>query len=282
MIMDSQTNELYLADCLTTKYPKFYREFEKVLGRCNIKPNFLSPTKDIWARDYMPIQVSNDRFVQFTYNPDYLQPKKYQKTISDVESICKVINLEPIKSKLIVDGGNIIKYSDKVIMCDKVFSENRNITEKNLIKELKELLQVDKLYFVPWDKSDIIGHADGMVRFIDDNTVLINDYSKEKPKYQKSFRIALHKAGLNWIELPYNPYINSHNLSAEGIYINYLQMKQGVIVPTYNRKEDEDAVKIIEQILIGQNIETVESAEIAKEGGVLNCISWNLSVRHNQ
>jgi agmatine deiminase len=97
----------------------------------------------------MPIQITKEKFVKFTYNPDYLQPKKYQKTISDVDSICKAINLATQKSTLIVDGGNISRTTDKVIMCDKGFNENKNLSEKEVIKQIKELFQIDKLFFVP-------------------------------------------------------------------------------------------------------------------------------------
>ena len=30
-------------------------------------------TADIWCRDYMPIQLDQDRFCQFVYAPDYLR-----------------------------------------------------------------------------------------------------------------------------------------------------------------------------------------------------------------
>ncbi len=77
MIPDEKTNSLYLADCLPKKQPKFFQRFEKILIDCNIQYSFLPNTKDIWAVDFMPVQISKDEFVQFTYNPDYLQPKKY-------------------------------------------------------------------------------------------------------------------------------------------------------------------------------------------------------------
>ena len=48
-----------------------------------------------------------------------------------------------------------------------------------MIDSLTELFEVDKIIFIPTDEDDIFGHADGMVRFIDDDTVLINNYSKE-------------------------------------------------------------------------------------------------------
>ena len=57
MITDDQTNFLYLADSLPKKYPSFYNEFEKVLTDCNIPFQLLTPTKDVWAVDYMPVQI---------------------------------------------------------------------------------------------------------------------------------------------------------------------------------------------------------------------------------
>ena len=122
MIHDSETNFLYLADSLgKEKYSAFLDRFENVLKKYSIPYNFLSDTKDIWAVDYMPVQITADKFVQFNYNPDYLQSKTQLKTISNVDSICKSIKLTPTKSKLVVDGGNITRTTNAVIMCDKVF-----------------------------------------------------------------------------------------------------------------------------------------------------------------
>ena len=221
MITDIQTNKLFLADSLPIKQPRFFVRFSKVLKDCNIHFRFLPYTKDIWAVDFMPIQIRRNEFVQFTYNPDYLQSQKYRSTISDVDRICEAIKLPTTKSKLVVDGGNVIRATDKVIMCDKVFYENKHISEKDIIKQLKELLEVDKLYFVPWDKDDFTGHVDGMVRFIDNDTVLINSYCQEKPEYQRCLRISLHNAGLDLVELPYNPPKDTDPDSAEGLYLNY-------------------------------------------------------------
>ena len=53
-------------------------------------------------------------------------------------------------------------------------------------------------------------------------------------------------------------------------------MKQAVIIPTFKRKEDDKAIRILEQVFKGQTISTVDSNEIAKEGGILNCITWNI------
>lgn len=278
MITDCLTNRLYLSDCLPHKQPVFYPLFKHVLEGIQIPFEFLPNTKDIWAVDFMPVQVVHNEFVQFTYNPDYLRPKKYRSFITNVDSVCKAIDITTQKSPLVVDGGNVIKGRDKVIMCDKVFHENPQLTEKQIIKELQSLFEVDKLVFIPWDRSDFTGHADGMVRFIDEDTVLINDYSKESISYQRNFRMALHNAGLDWMELPYNPYPNSNGDSACGVYINFLQMQQAIILPVFNSQFDDRAFKVISEVFKGQVIRTVNSTALAEQGGILNCISWNIAV----
>jgi len=277
MIPDKQTNFLYLADTLPKNYSNFFRQFEKVLNDSNINFQLLPNTKDVWAVDYMPIQIDKDSFVQFIYNPDYLRDTiKWSKTISDVDIICKQINLLPKKSNIVLDGGNVTRTTDKVIMCDKIFTENPNLKEKNLIRELQELFQVDKLIFIPTHPIDFTGHADGMVRFFDSNTVLINDYSRETMEFQLKFRLALHNAGLNYIEIPYNPYDNKKDEHANGEYINFLQMQQAIIIPTFGIKEDDVVIKQFEQLFTGQRIATVDGNDLAFDGGILNCITWNI------
>lgn len=276
MITDSQTNFLYLADTLPTKYPDFYKRFEKVLTDCNINFALLPNTKDVWAVDFMPIQTELNKFVRFVYNPSYLQTKKYLKTISDVDEICKAIGIETIKTDIIIDGGNVTRWTNKVIMTDRVFKDNPTYERKQLIKKLYELLRVDIIYFVPEQPGDFTGHSDGMVRFVDEHTVIINDYKQEKEWFYRAFEIAIHNTGLDYITIPYNVYDNKSNDHANGDYINYLQMENTVIIPTFGIKEDDLAVRQLETIFAGQNIQTTESNEIAYDGGILNCITWNI------
>ena len=154
--------------------------------------------------------------------------------------------------------------------------ENNKIPERDLIKQLEELFEVDKVLFVPWDTNDFTGHADGMVRFIDNYTVLINDYSKENEEFQRCFRMSLHNAGLDWIELPYNPPFDPTFESAKGLYLNYFQINRVIIVPTFKSKSDDKAIKVLEKVFKGNTIVTVECSDLAEEGGLLNCITWNI------
>lgn len=165
-------------------------------------------------------------------------------------------------------------------MCDKVFRENSHIHEKQLIKELRKAFEVDTIIFIPTHPMDYTGHADGMVRFLDDKTVLINDFSREQKQFQITLHMALHNAGLEYIEVPYNPYENVDYVQAIGEYINYMQMDGLVFVPIFGMKEDDKAIAVFEKIFNRATIRAINCNEIAKEGGILNCITWNIKVNH--
>ena len=272
MITDQQSNFLYLSEWLPKCHPTFYGEFEKVLQQYNINFKQLSNTNDIWAVDFMPIQIEKDKFLQFVYRPDYLvNNKKKHKFITDASLACEAIGIKPIKYDIVLDGGNVIRTKDRVIMCEKVFKENKIIKKGDLIGQLKEAFQVDRITFIPQDPYDKIGHADGMIRFLTDDTVLINEYSSEDYILKERLLTIL-----KYIEIPYNPYSNDKKDDAKGIYINYLQMEQTIILPIYGMEEDIVAIKQFEELFSTNNIATIDSKEIALGGGILNCLSWNI------
>lgn len=277
MIIDGQTNFVFIADTLQNKHPRFYEEFTTKLIQAKISFGILPNTKDIWAVDFMPIQVSETKFVRFTYKPDYLtSTKKWSRTISDVDSICESIGIKTIKSDIILDGGNVSKWYNTVLMTTKIFTENRKIPELELIEQLKNLLEVNNIYFVPVEKGDWLGHIDGMARFIDSETVLINDFGREGMRSYIDFHTALLNSKLNWKTFPFDPYDNVSDDDATGIYLNYLELEDCLFLPTFGIPADELAVERAKEIFVDKNIVTVKSNEPAKNNGILNCLTWNI------
>lgn len=274
MITDNKTNKIYLSGLLPEKFTRFYNEFYKVLMENGITLELLPHTNDIWAKDYMPVQVSESEFIRFKYDPDYLLPEPYPASKTDSKLVCDAIGLKYSDSSINLDGGNVVRTNKKVIMCDKIINENKHISKAELERQIIELFQIEELIFVPWEgeKIDFAGHADGMVRFIDDHTVFINDYDY----HQNPLKKALKDANLEWVPLPCDS-LKNYN-SAVGYYINFLQMEQAIIMPTFKRKDPEKALDILEDAFPKKLIVTVESDEIAKWGGVLNCISWNVKL----
>jgi agmatine deiminase len=277
LIIDNDTNVVYLADTLPVRFPYFSNSFADALVKQGIEFHYLADTKDIWAVDYMPIQILPDQFVSFQYHPDYLmRSKPAKKTITNTDDICKKLGINVRKSDIILDGGNVIRWKDKVIMTDKIFRENPAYSPNRLLYLLSDQLGLDQIILVPQAPYDEIGHADGMVRFLDANTVLLNNYSKETKRHQNAIKKALSSAGLSMETIPYNPYQNQNDLQATGIYINYLQMHNALFIPVYGMKEDETVVQRLESVFPNLSIIPIRSEDIAIEGGVLNCISWNI------
>lgn len=271
----ASTTQLYVADCLQLKYPRFYRAFAELCHKAGIDFRIIPKTKDIWVRDYMHLQTPDRRFIKFRYDPNYLQGT-YAETKSNTELICKELGISTVTSHIVLDGGNLVRTQNRGLMCDKVFDENPKIDRETLIEQLKQLLQLTDLIIVPRQPFDKIGHVDGMARFLNDDTVLINDYSKESKRFQRVFRSSLEQADLNTIEISYNPYNNVNYIDATGTYINYLQMKGVVIAPTFGMASDTDAIKAFKLVFPDMQVFFIDCKEIAVEGGVLNCVSWTI------
>lgn len=282
MITDAETNFVYFSELLRQKpeFRNFHNKLNLLLNNHSIAHDYLAETRDIWCRDYMPVQVQKDRYIGFSYDPDYLKGKEWEglRTYSDL--VYEPMSLQTEKSAIVLDGGNVIKGKSKVILTDKVLIENhRNYTPERLLGKLKKLFEVDTIILIPWDDSEIFGHADGMIRFIDDDHVLINGYfSAYGKKFRDGFFGALESHNLRYTELTFDVPHPAEDLNWG--YINYLQMDKLLIVPQFGIQEDNQAAEQIKNIFpaYAENgqIETINAREIIRHGGVLNCISWNV------
>ncbi|HYF66702.1 MAG TPA: agmatine deiminase family protein [Ohtaekwangia sp.] len=275
MILDNETSLLYLSDNIRSR-ATFFAELSALLQSRKIQYHLLPNTRDIWAVDYMPVQVALDRFVQFRYQPDYLQSAKYITTQTDPDEVCKDIGLDRIHSNIILDGGNIIKGKKWAILTDKVFKENPLVPQKKIVAQLEELFDV-KVIVIPREPYDFTGHADGMLRYYDEETLLINDYGNHlSVSYRARLAKVLASQGFKLITIPYAP--NPSNLSsADGVYINFLEMKNFLLIPTFRNMADGKVVAIFEQLYPSSSIQTIDACDISKDGGVLHCISWPIA-----
>ena len=272
MIQDSQTNIVYLAEGLMFYHPLvselisgFYTE--------DVEFHWLPRTRkmeNIWVRDYMPIQLEKDLFLQYRYDPDYL--KGYPSYIPDYGGICKDLGLKCITTDIVMDGGNVIKCGSKVIMTDKIFKENPGYHKKELIDALEDLFFAE-LVIIPWDKYEMFGHADGMVRYIDGNRVLLNNFINFDPSLRKRLLDVL-SSHFEVEELNYKA-IRPSKLS--WVFLNYLQIKDCIFVPSLPIWENQQAQSQLDDVFRGYKIRMVGGVEdVAYEGGALNCVSWNI------
>ncbi len=87
----------------------------------------------------------------------------------------------------------------------------------------------------------------------------------------------IEKSGIEIIIFPsveVNEKNSNGDYTAKGVYINFAQIGNKILLPQFGFKEDETAFKILQQHF--DTIIPVNSNEIALNGGVLNCITWSI------
>ena len=276
----STEQTVYLSALLKTKYPDTCERLIQIIEKHHIKYGFLEGTKDIWCRDYMPVQTKSGKLIQFKYEPSYLRKdNEWDESRSDVKEICRLNNIDAEPSDINLDGGNVLICDDRAIISDRVFSENKDWNREKLVEELGRLLECE-IIIIPAENDDMTGHADGMVRFVNRNTILGNQLADEYKYWREGMQKVLEQYGLTYIDVPFfMPKDPKHPLSAVGVYVNYLEVNNLIVLPVFGRDEDEQVISIIKGIFPDRIIETIDYNEVAKEGGLLNCTTWVMSKR---
>ena len=265
---------IYFSSLLKTndKYKSATERLIATLTAHGIQYELLKNTSDIWLRDFMPVKTKSGKYISFQYEPSYL--KDYPKLRTDFrKEIAPSLSLENlVYSDINLDGGNIVfsPSRETAIISDRIFMENRNYSSAELVQELEQLLEA-MVIIIPSLRSDMTGHADGMVRFVDENTV-IGNASRSLFGLEAHIKVALRNHGIEVIDFPY---LDSKGDSAVGCYLNFLETEQSIFLPVFGVDMDSEAVETAKNIF-NKTIIPVNINEIAKDGGVLNCISWEI------
>ena len=300
MITDNLTNTVYFSSQLPEKCPILNAHITEALQKRGIPFSYLHGTKDIWCRDYMPIQIDERFYVFYDYTPNYLQDKIGQTLQTSPENVFNnesnnLLRLLPrsyktevhfdglrpipvknmvyhrIRIDLVLDGGNIVKCGDKIVMTDKVIIENEDKSPEGLQWLLEEAFR-NKIIFLPWDRNEKYGHSDGIIHYIGDNRVLMTNYSDFDKTFAKNYLRVLEKH-FDVVTLTYNVK-RKHERS--WAYINFLQVGNLILVPQLGIPEDELALEQISKALPDCEVVGIPALEAVRRGGALNCISWNI------
>lgn len=276
MLPDSLTNTVFLSDWLQEVCPTLYQNLTKVLKDNAVRYRILGNTNDIWCRDFMPIQTDEKRFVFYQYNPDYLQARhkrRYITSVNHVQNIDFLRQAETANLDLVIDGGNVVKCGNKVVMTEKVFVENNSRSRNEVQRLLEEAFRCN-IVFLPWDENEKCGHSDGIIHYVGDHRVLLTNYGDFDKSFAQAFLRILEKH-FEVIPLKYNV---KRQHARSWAYINYLQVDNLMLVPQLGIPEDGQALQQIAEALPACKVLGVPALEAVRKGGALNCISWNIKL----
>ena len=287
MVTEQYKDAIYFSSLFAWHYHNVYKEISDILVYHHIEHGTLLHTKDYWCRDYMPIQWGFKSYIQFRYEPDYLKDKPQYKT--NIIPVLKAMSrdMDITQSPLIVDGGNVVvcEANSKwigscmrgrkpiVIMTEKVFQENSQIDQSEVLAILKENFYGADIVFLPWDKYDICGHTDGIIHNIGDGKILVN-LKVYPPEIEREMRRRLSD-DFAVIDLKLSKYDEN-----SWAYINMLQTRDVIIIPGLGLPTDGEALSQIKELHPSYDgrIYQINIAPIIKKwGGALNCLSWTVT-----
>ncbi len=254
--------------------------YVRALGRERV---VVAPMLDIWMRDFTTSNPVSP--VMFRYTAEgqgggrsgQRQADAVQETLAIV---AEEAGLSFRETDLLNDGGNIVEDSAGNMVVSRKFLRDNRLTEATARKKLRRLTGARHIAFIEADEQGGLEHADGVVSFVDVNTLIINSYP-EDPDYARNLEKDL-RAGLPGVKIHeiITPYDGSETYderfgSACGLYTNVLLTPNRIYFPQFGIPEDRIALKQVRAVTT-REVVPVSSQQVCHMGGGVRCMSWQV------
>ena len=234
---------------------------------------------DIWVRDFLPLQnLQTGELYQHFFDPRYANyTPKFTDAIRRQVRGC-FPQAKPCDVR--IDGGNIVLTPDKkcAICLEKrtIFRKNDLAQKAHVEEELKRVLGVQEILWLPQQMGDKIGHIDGYIQFLGDflmeGTVDICDGLATEPLLNDKGTDTLRSYD-QFERVPLLCKINEEDwLSAQGIYVNFFETSRAVFVPQFNLPENDKVISIMREYT-HKPLVRVDCSQIAQYGGAVHCLT---------
>jgi len=230
---------------------------------------------DIWIRDFSPLFPANPS--KFIYAPDYLEAQISREVDASFRAFTQAAGLSFPADDLVIDGGNFVHNGvDKAVFTARVFSDNPELSPQEIETALNEALGLSEIAFIPEEVGDTTGHSDGMVMWVSEDKLLVNEYDEP---FRTRVLTAIETAfsGVSIVEIPsdYELEIWKDFVSACGIYVNALTTPDNIYLPIFGGERDDEIVGLIAD-QTEKEIITVNASQVCYMGGSGRCLSWQV------
>jgi len=234
---------------------------------------------DIWARDFTLVNPLNP--VQFKYTWASMTEKESREVQNSFGAFADKYDIKRSKTTLLLDGGNLVdNYAGGVITTTR-FMEDNELSYEEAKEALMDLLNATEVAILEPDE-EVLAHSDGMVMWLDENTLLVNNYS-EYPTFRDSVLNELEASFplATIIEVPVEYGQNKAGEwegfeSACGVNLNSVLTFENIYVPVFNMAHDQSAVDIIRENT-GKKVVTINAKGVCQMGGSVRCLTWQLT-----
>lgn len=234
--------------------------------------------RDIWLRDFTTINPNEPIMFRYTAagqggnqrDADWVQDRFIRFTDK--------LGIEYDYTNLILDGGNVVdNHKDKAIVTRR-FLEDNNLTKADAKIKLKNLLGVERVAIIPSDDPQGLAHADGMVMFIDDNTIALNKYNEPfRSRVIRELNSAFPSIKIIEIDVEFDEEVWDKKFSSAcGINVNSLVTNDFIYMPVFNTPLDRKIVKEI-QANTTKQVVPIDAENVCFMGGSVRCLGWQIT-----
>lgn len=235
--------------------------------------------EDIWMRDFTLVNPNNP--VQFTYTDASVSAAQAEQTQQSFSVFAEATGIASRTSDLVLDGGNIVDNYQGDIITTTRFLEDNNLSIAEGKQALAAAYGAERVAIIEPDE-DVLAHSDGMVAWLDGNTLLVNDYSQIDPELQDLVRTEL-LASFPDVEIIEVPVAYRENAPGEwvgfssacGVNLNFVLTNSYVYVPTFGMSHDEQVLDII-RANTDKEVVPINAEGVCGMGGSVRCLTLQL------
>lgn len=251
-------------------------------------------SNDTWSRDFGGITVNdngNKIILDFQYNAwgkkfDYKLDNQITRQLK-LKGLLKGYTHKNIP--FVLEGGAIESNGDGIILTTKqcLMEKNRNptLSQNSIEKRLLEYFGASKILWLNsgyLEGDDTDSHIDTLARFVTKDTIVyqscddiadVHYEALKKMEKELSLFTQLNGTGFKLIALPWIEAKYDENERLPATYANFLIINGAVLVPTYDDKNDEKALKTFKQIFPNRDIIGIDCQTLIRQHGSLHCVT---------
>ncbi len=225
---------------------------------------------DVWVRDVAPVRTPLG-WVKSRYRPSYCPTAQAEYIDERCRRWYRRLGLRPRRLDLVLDGGNVVSDGrSQVVITEQVVRDNPRWSRDSIRRLIIDKMGFWQVCLLPVEPGDPTGHADGAVLWLSPTQLAVSRLTGlHGREVRRRLREAFPKVEL--IEVPYEP----EGTGATGIYVNALTTRRTLYVPTYGRRSDDEALRVLEEHS-PRGVVPVEMGPIGAMGGSLRCLTWEM------
>jgi agmatine deiminase len=255
---------------------------------------FLHPTNDAWCRDHGPAFVINPAadikkmIIDWGYNAWGGKYPPYDLDDVIPTLVASAYEIPVVYPGIVMEGGSVDFNGKGTVLTTTscLLNRNRNphLDQGQIEAYLHDYYGVDHILWlgdgIIGDDTD--GHIDDLTRFVNADTVVtVVETNKRDENFEplQANVKALSKMRLengrqlNVVELPMPSPVTYDGMRLPASYANFYISNRYVVVPVFRDRNDEKALKTLEEVFPDRTVVGLDSTDIIWGLGSFHCLS---------